>query len=565
MPRRIRRLLAGLAALGAAGGVSPPVAAQPTPRDPPGLPTEGLAELQRRAGRTLDAARQIGRVGADIPEIDGIVANEARGLGGARAAEALARRDFEAARSLLERQATEVLEAADRLAGTAPLAERLRALETLGERLRGIIDADGPSVQVAQMLAPGEALAASLNDPAVALLQHRTGRICTGSYVGAGWVLTAAHCVCPTDAAKTERECASAEPKLLTAGDWRVFFQHAGRFAVEEVAVAPGYAWPEMVEGRWRQLSDDVAMLRLRRAPNWLMPMPLDVAPLPGTAATTIVGFGYAGGARNPLTAAAPGLKTAGPATVQACAAGAADYLSPAAHLCHSFVAGQSGTICHGDSGGPLLAARGGASGVLGIASLNNRAGAAPSNPALGTACGHVGSVGVHSWAGVGSIRSFVEARRAAGPPVPPLPTAFPPTGRPAAAILGQANGRPLVPAGQRQGREEVELQPPTGRAGAHILLTANAEGPLTALRLVARLPGQRGREILLCEARPEGEERTLSCVARRAVPPQHSLHAVVEGRPRTLPSRPDRPQLEAQETRMQLLALALPDGHNAE
>jgi hypothetical protein len=295
------------------------------------------------------------------------------------------------------------------------------------------------------------------------------------------------------------------------------------------------------------------------------MPMPLDTGTPPTLSGATIVGFGYAGGARNPLTAAAPGLKTSGPAQVEACPAGAAEYLSPAAHLCHSFVAGQSGTICHGDSGGPLLAARSGAMRVLGIASLNNRAGAAPSNPALGTACGHVGSVGVHSWAGAGSVRGFVEGRLAAGPPVPPLPAAFPPTGRPPeAAILGQANGRPLVPAGQRHGRQEVPLEPP-GRAGAHILLTANAEGPLTALRLVARPPGQPGREILLCEARPEGEARTLSCVARREVPAQHSLHAIVEGRPRPQPSRRDRPELQTQETRMQLLALVLPDGHNAD
>jgi hypothetical protein len=564
MPRR-SSLLVALAALIASGGMAPPLAAQPAPAALlPSLPPEGLAELQRRAGRTLDAARQIGRVGADIPEIEAIVANEARGLGGARAAEALARRDFEAARSLLERQATELLEAADRLAGTAPLAERLRALEILGERLRGIIDADGPSVQVAPVLAPGEALAASLNDPAVALLQHRTGRICTGSYVGAGWVLTAAHCVCPTSAATSEA-CAKAEPSLRVPAEWHVFFQHAGRFAVEQVEVAPDYAWPVEMGGRWRPLSDDVAMLRLRRAPNWIMPMPLDAGTPPTLSGATIVGYGYAGGARNPWTAAAPGLKTSGPAQVQACPAGAAEYLSPAAHLCHSFVAGQSGTICHGDSGGPLLAARSGAMRVLGIASLNNRAGAAPSNPALGTACGHVGSVGVHSWAGAGSVRDFVEARLAAGPPLPPLPAAFPPTGRPpATAILGEANGRPLVPAGQRQGRKEVELRLP-GRADAQILLTANAEGPLTALRLVARRPGQRGRDTLLCEARPEGEARTLSCVARREIPPQHSLHAIVEGRPRPPPSRPDRPQMEAQETRMQLLALALPDGHNAE
>lgn len=563
MPRR-SSLVVALAALIASGSMAPPLAAQPVPAALPGLPPEGLAELQRRAGRTLDAARQIGHDGADIPEIDGIVANEARGLGGARAAEALARGDFEAARTLLERQAAELLEAADRLASTAPVAERLRALEALGERLRGIIDAEGPSRQVVMMLSPGEALAASLNDPAVALLQHRLGRICTGSYVGAGWVLTAAHCVCPTSAATSEA-CAKAEPSLRVPADWRVFFQHAGRFAVEQVEVAPGYAWPVEMGGRWRQLSDDVAMLRLRRAPNWIMPMPLDAGTPPTLSGATIVGFGYAGGARNPLTAAAPGLKTSGPAQVQACPAGAAEYLSPAAHLCHSFVAGQSGTICHGDSGGPLLATRSGATRALGIASLNNQAGEAPSNPALQTACGLVGSQGVHSWAGAGSVRRFVEARLAEGPSLPPLPAAFPPTGRPpAAAILGQANGRRLVPAGQRQGREEVPLQPP-GRADAHILLTANAEGPLTALRLVARRPVQPGRDILLCEARPEGETRTLSCVARRAVPPQHSLHAIIEGSPRPRPSRPDRPELGSQETRMQFLALALPEGHNAE
>jgi hypothetical protein len=172
---------------------------------------------------------------------------------------------------------------------------------------------------------------------------------CSGTLVGCNTFVTAAHCVCDLDGAACQSGPAAPDP-----AEWHVFFQHAGFFAVQSIAVNPGYEFP----------SDDVALLHLAASLSGISPTPLVAAePAVGTDGT-IVGFGRSGGSAEDY-----GLKQRGSVVTSACSGALPEGL-----LCWDFTnpvgpAGTDSNTCNGDSGGPLFVDEGGSRTLAGITS----------------------------------------------------------------------------------------------------------------------------------------------------------------------------------------------------
>lgn len=166
---------------------------------------------------------------------------------------------------------------------------------------------------------------------------NTAGLVCSGTLIGCHTFLTAAHCVCDL----TGADCQSG-PSAPHPGDYVVFLQHAGFFAVSSIHVHPDFAFPVA----------DVAILTLATPVTGIAPTPIDVtgAPVAGGAAT-IVGFGRNAGSQD------YGLKRTGAITIAPCVAGVSNTTS----VCWDFAEpvgppGTSSDTCNGDSGGPLLA-----------------------------------------------------------------------------------------------------------------------------------------------------------------------------------------------------------------
>jgi hypothetical protein len=173
---------------------------------------------------------------------------------------------------------------------------------------------------------------------------------CSGTLVGCGTFLTAAHCVCSTNGASCQGGPGAPDP-----GDWLVFLQHAGFFAVESIAVHPDFAFPV----------GDVAVLRLAAPVVGIAPTRIaTAAPAFGTPGT-IAGFGRSGGSSDDY-----GLKRYGDVVTASCSGGISNTTS----VCWDFASpvgapGTDSNTCNADSGGPLLVDSGAGEVVAGVTS----------------------------------------------------------------------------------------------------------------------------------------------------------------------------------------------------
>ena len=163
------------------------------------------------------------------------------------------------------------------------------------------------------------------------------GLVCSGTLIGCRTFLTAAHCVCDLDGV----DCQSG-PNAPHPGDYVVFLQHAGFFAVSSISVRPDFVFPV----------GDVAILTLATPVTGVAPTPIDVSGVPATGTVgTIVGFGRDAGTPD------YGLKRTGRVAIAPCISG----LSNTTSVCWDFTdpvgpPGSTSDTCNGDSGGPLFA-----------------------------------------------------------------------------------------------------------------------------------------------------------------------------------------------------------------
>jgi hypothetical protein len=168
------------------------------------------------------------------------------------------------------------------------------------------------------------------------------GSWCTGTLIGCGTFLTAAHCLV-------------RDPM---PANYKVFLMHGGVAAADEIIVHPDYD-PETA-------SADVAVVKLAAPVSGIAPTALNHGgPVPAGTAGTICGFGRTGGLRFD-----PGLKRVGVVRTAPCAGAFAG----GGFLCWDFdapvgVPGEDSNTCNADSGGPLFVRRDGAVVVAGITS----------------------------------------------------------------------------------------------------------------------------------------------------------------------------------------------------
>lgn len=237
----------------------------------------------------------------------------------------------------------------------------------------------------------------------------RDGHFCGGSFIAADWVLTAAHCVKPEQAANIQVYGGSNQ---LSSG---------GRvYGVSRIIVHEGYDTITQ--------ENDVALLQLtqRASVASVQPLPADDAQLAaGGRNATAIGWGYTaegGDVQNVLRRVALQI-----VSNDACnAPGAYAGGITAGMLCAGFRAGGKDS-CQGDSGGPLVVSNGnGTFYQAGVVSW-------------GEGCGQPNKYGVYTR--VSAYRSWI-ADRVAGRAVTAAPTAAPAT----RAIVPAPQAEPASP-----------------------------------------------------------------------------------------------------------------------
>lgn len=175
---------------------------------------------------------------------------------------------------------------------------------------------------------------------------------CTGTMIGCQTFLTAAHCVCDGDGT----DCQAGGPSEPDPNRFFVFLQHAGVFAVSNIALRSDYNFPVA----------DVAVLTLAGPVTAIRPTPLNLAGTPATGASgTIVGFGRQGNGLYDY-----GLKRTGQVSLAPCSGGVSGTTS----VCWNYdtpvgPAGTDSNTCNGDSGGPLFIDHGCGPVIAGITS----------------------------------------------------------------------------------------------------------------------------------------------------------------------------------------------------
>jgi Trypsin/Bacterial pre-peptidase C-terminal domain len=175
---------------------------------------------------------------------------------------------------------------------------------------------------------------------------------CSGTLIGCSTFVTAAHCVCDLTGASCQSGSGAPRP-----GDWLVFFQNAGFFAVQSIAVQPGFDFP----------ADDVAVLTLATPVTGIPPTSLVSAEPALGSDGTLVGFGRSGGGKDDY-----GLKQRGSVVTASCGGSLPDGL-----VCWNFQnpvgpPGADSNTCNGDSGGPLFQDLGSGPLLAGITSGGN-------------------------------------------------------------------------------------------------------------------------------------------------------------------------------------------------
>ncbi len=186
-----------------------------------------------------------------------------------------------------------------------------------------------------------------------ALLDRGTHlEFCSAVLVGCSTALTAAHCVC----GGVGSECQPGGSQLENPANLELFFQHAGFFDVQSIAVPPLFDFG---------LRDDIAVLRLSAPVQGIRPSPLNsVERLALGTIAEIVGFGLATD-----DIFDNGLKRSGQITTSACSVVPAEE-----YVCWEFEEplgppGSDANTCSGDSGGPMFVDFGSGDLVAGIGS----------------------------------------------------------------------------------------------------------------------------------------------------------------------------------------------------
>jgi len=192
---------------------------------------------------------------------------------------------------------------------------------------------------------------------------------CSGTMVGCDTFLTAAHCVCVTEA-DTSAEC--REGGIVDPVQMKVFLQHGGFLDVASVAIRDDYEFG---------IGGDIAVLKLAAPMRGIVPLPINRTTSPGFGSTaTIVGFGTDG------IVDSVGLKRTGKVRVAACSSENPNDRN----VCFTYreplgEPGSNSDTCSGDSGGPLVVDFGDGERVAGITSGGSNFGCLAPDDAFNT------------------------------------------------------------------------------------------------------------------------------------------------------------------------------------